>query len=62
MYLKSLLVAESEKDAIAGVAAFTDDATICSCENISKGAISTQIQAGCHDIKLSHLKNLVKLA
>jgi nitrite reductase (NADH) large subunit len=47
---ESLLVAASERPAGAGVAAFADDATICSCENISKGVIASQIQAGCHDI------------
>jgi nitrite reductase (NADH) large subunit len=52
---ESLLVAASEKGASekgasAGVAAFADDATICSCENVSKGAIALQIQTGCHDV------------
>jgi nitrite reductase (NADH) large subunit len=47
---ESLLVAASEKGASAGVAAFTDDATICSCENVNKGSITAQIQAGCHDV------------
>ena len=47
---ETLLVAAGEKPVGAGVAAFTDNATICSCENVSKGAIGTQIQAGCHDV------------
>ncbi len=47
---ETLLVAASERPAGAGIAAFADEATICSCENVSKGAISTQIQAGCHDV------------
>jgi nitrite reductase (NADH) large subunit len=47
---ESLLVAASEKGASAGVATFADDATICSCENVSKGVITSQIQGGCHDM------------
>ncbi|MGL4609538.1 MAG: nitrite reductase large subunit NirB [Trueperaceae bacterium] len=47
---ETLLVAASEGSAGAGVAAFTDNAVICSCENVSKGAIASQIQAGCHDV------------
>jgi nitrite reductase (NADH) large subunit len=55
---ETLLVAASEKLAGAGVAAFSDDAVICSCENVSKGAIASQIQAGCHDV--SSLKKSCK--
>jgi nitrite reductase (NADH) large subunit len=47
---ETLLVAASEQSAGAGVASFTDDAVICSCENVSKGVIASQIQAGCHDV------------
>jgi nitrite reductase (NADH) large subunit len=47
---ESLLVAVSEKSAGAGVAAFSDESTICSCENVNKGSITQQIQAGCHDV------------
>jgi nitrite reductase (NADH) large subunit len=47
---ESLLISASEKPAGAGVAAFSDEATICSCENVSKGVIVLQIQAGCHDV------------
>ncbi len=47
---ETLLVAASEKGSSAGVAAFADDSMICSCENVSKSAIASQIQAGCHDV------------
>jgi nitrite reductase (NADH) large subunit len=47
---ESLLIAASEKSAGAGVAAFSDDSTICSCENVNKGSITQQIQAGCHNV------------
>lgn len=47
---ESLLVAASAEAAGAGVAALPDAATICSCENVSKGAIALAVQGGAQDI------------
>lgn len=47
---ESLLIAANEKGSSAGVATFAEDAVICRCENVSKGTVTSQIQAGCHDV------------
>jgi nitrite reductase (NADH) large subunit len=36
--------------AAVGVGALADSATICSCENVTKGALCSAIADGCHDI------------
>jgi len=47
---ESLLVAASGEAVSAGVAALPDTATICSCENVSKGAIALAVQGGAQDV------------
>lgn len=47
---ESLLVAASAEAAGAGVAALPEGATVCSCENVSKGAIALAVQSGAQDV------------
>lgn len=47
---ESLLVAAQGEALSAGVAALPDMATICSCENVSKGAIALAVQGGAQDV------------
>ncbi|NQY72894.1 nitrite reductase large subunit NirB [Halomonas sp.] len=46
----SLIVPSSEPAPALGPDALPDSATICSCHNVTKGAISAAIDAGCEDL------------
>ena len=48
--LESLLIAQTGEAVSAGVAALPDTATICSCENVSKGALALAVQDGVQDV------------
>jgi nitrite reductase (NADH) large subunit len=46
----SLVAPMSEGAPVAGVDAMPDSATVCSCNNVTKGALRTAIGEGCHDV------------